>query len=287
MAEDENMMELDEDTGVSTADNHLSLDSLQKDIGLAFHLCKTSHPMSGPDPSLDLVSLYGLGSVGQSVMRADPVTGEKINRLRKSYEGKLKGLGLAGRNKPVKHEPGTPGGLRQMSLWPEEEWQNQKVLGKEIKIANMDSPLYDLQMNAMKMEPGTIPNHEYWEDILGHEKPPKHATPAEAGKKAVAPPTTATTARQPGQPNGTPAAIEPERSRPSRGKKRHYDDSSFVGYGEGYADDDDEAAFYSNSEETGRAGKKKRKKEHVPKISPTIPERGGTYGVGMFGIGAR
>lgn len=41
MAEDENMMELDEDTGVSTADNHLSLDSLQKDIGLAFHLCKT------------------------------------------------------------------------------------------------------------------------------------------------------------------------------------------------------------------------------------------------------
>jgi Rox3 mediator complex subunit len=54
--------------------------------------------------------------------------------------------------------------------------------------------------------------------------------------------------------------LEPERSRPSRGKKRSYDDSSFVGYGEGYADDDDDVAFYSNSEEAARAVKKKRKK---------------------------
>jgi hypothetical protein len=189
-------------------------------------------------------------------MRADPVTGEKINRLRKSYEGKLKGLGLSGRNKPVKHEPGTPGGLRHLTMWPEEEWQNQKVYGKEIKVADLDSALYKLQMKAMKMEPGTVPNHENWEDILGHEKPSKLAGAGDAGKKAATTPAP----RQPGQANGTTlAAAELERARPTRGKKRHYDDNSFAGYGEGYADDDDERAFYSNSEE-GRGGKKKRKK---------------------------
>lgn len=205
---------------------------------------------------MDLISLYGLGPIAKSVARMDPVTGEKINRLRKSYEGKLKGLGLAGRNKPVKHEPGAPGGLRQLTMWPEEEWQNQKVFGKEIKVADIDSALYKLQMRAMKMEPGTVPNNEYWEDVLGHEKPSKHAGGGDPGKKAVsAPPANAI--RPTGQPNGTPVPAEPERTRPSRGRKRHYDDSSFVGYGEGYADDDDDGVFYSNNE---GIGKKKRKK---------------------------
>ena len=212
----------------------------------------TAHVATGPDPSLDLVSLYGLGPTAKSVARMDPLTGEKINRLRKSYEGKLKGLGLAGRNKPVKNEPGMPGSLRHLTLWPEEEWQNQKVYGKNIKVADMDSALQKLQMNAMKMEPGTVPNNEYWEDVLGHEKPSKQG---DGGKKTVAPPGGA---RVTGQPNGTPTPAEPERTRPSRGRKRNYDDSSYAGYGEGYADDDDEeSAFYSNSE---GVGKKKRKK---------------------------
>ena len=215
----------------------------------------TAHIATGPDPSLDLISLYGLGPVAKSVARMDPVTGEKINRLRKSYEGKLKGLGLAGRNKPVKNEPGAPGGLRHMTMWPEEEWQNQKVFGKEIKIADIDSALHNLQMRAMKMEPGTVPNNDYWEDVLGHEKPSKHASAGDTGKKSVAPPPNGIRITQ---PNGTPASVsEPDRSRPSRGRKRHYDDNSFVGYGEGYADDDDDGAFYSNSE---GIGKKKRKK---------------------------
>ncbi|KAL1962828.1 hypothetical protein VTN77DRAFT_9103 [Rasamsonia byssochlamydoides] len=281
--QDEDMMDVDHKADTSVNRGDPSLESLQQDIGTAFHLCKTSHTISGPDPSLDLVSLYGLGPIGRSVMRADPVTGEKINRLRKSYEGKLKGLGLSGRNKPVKHEPGTPGGLRQLTMWPEEEWQNQKVYGKEIKVADVDSALYKLQMRAMKMEPGTVPNHEYWEDVLGHEKPSKQA--GDAGKKAAATAATPAGPRQPVQANGTTPAAEPGRSRPSRGKKRHYDDNSFVGYGEGYADDDDEGAFYSNGEDRG--GKKKRKKDHMSKVSPPIPERSGTYGVGMYGIGAR
>lgn len=202
---------------------------------------------------LDLVSLYGLGPVAKSVARMDPTTGEKINRLRKSYEGKLKGLGLAGRNKPVKHDANTPGGLMHMAMWPEEEWQNQKVFGKEIKVADIDSQLHKLQMNAMKLEPGPVPNNDYWEDVLGHEKPSKSTGAPDGVKKGSVPPNAV---RSVSQANGTPPA-ETERARPSRGRKRHYDDSSFVGYGEGYADDDDDVAFYSNAE---GVGKKKRKK---------------------------
>lgn len=212
----------------------------------------TAHVTTGPDPSIDLISLYGLGPVAKSVARIDPITGEKINRLRKSYEGKLKPLGLAGRNKPLKQDPST-GGLRHLTLWPDEEWQNQKVFGKELKAVNLDARLEQLQQ-AMKLEPGTVPNNDYWEDVLGHEKPPKHGPTASdgSGKKA-----SLSSFRQNGTPTPTPA--EPERTRPSRGRKRHYDENSFVGYGEGYADDDDDdgGSFYSTSESIG---KKKRKK---------------------------
>ncbi|KAL4896723.1 Rox3 mediator complex subunit-domain-containing protein [Aspergillus ambiguus] len=273
-------MDIDQEA-VTSSQHQLSLDSLQKEFSSPFHLCKNSYSATGPDPALDLISLYGLGSVAKSVARMDPVTGEKINRLRKSYEGKLKGLGLAGRNKPVKNDPNKSGGLRHMTMWPEDEWQNQKVYGKEIKVADIDSTLYNLQLKAMKMEPGMVPNNDYWEDVLGHEKPSKHAGSGEGTKKPAAPPNGP---RIPGAPNGTPVAPDPERTRPSRGRKRHYDDNSFVGYGEGYADDDDDGAFYSNGE---GIGKKKRKKDHSSKISTPLPDRGGSYGVGMYGIGAR
>lgn len=221
----------------------------------------TAPGVTGPDPSFDLISLYGLGSIAQSVARLDPVTGEKINRLRKSYEGKLKGLGLAGRNKAIKSvspgekkDPKAPGSLLQLAKIPEEEWHNQNVYGKQIQVADIGSALHSLQTRAMQFEPGTVPNNDFWEDVLGHEKPAKHPGPADGGKKVVS---------TPGGRSAMPVsaapvqAQEPERTRPSRGRKRHYDDNSFVGYGEGYADDDDDPGFYSNSEGTG---KKKRKK---------------------------
>ncbi|KAL9033478.1 MAG: hypothetical protein Q9214_007498, partial [Letrouitia sp. 1 TL-2023] len=52
------------------------------------------------------MSLFNLQSLASSVARTDPVTGEKINKMRKSYEGKVKALGLAGRNRAVKHQSG-------------------------------------------------------------------------------------------------------------------------------------------------------------------------------------
>lgn len=214
----------------------------------------TAPDANKPDPSFDLVSLYGLGPIAQTVARIDPVTGEKINRLRKSYEGKLKGLGLAGRNKPLKSdtEGGSLGSLSKLMEWPEEEWHQQCVYGKQIQVADIDSALHGLQTRAMQMQPGTVPNNDFWEDVLGHEKPAK--AQGDSGKKGAPTPG--------GRPSMTPhmpstGSQEPERSRPSRGRKRHYDDNSFVGYGEGYADDDEDPGFYSNGEGTG---KKKRKK---------------------------
>lgn len=278
---DVDAMDVDKEPVSRTDTRNLGLDSLQKEFASAFHLCKSSPIATGPDPSVDLISLYGLGPTAQSVARVDPITGEKINRLRKSYEGKLKGLGLAGRNKPLKQEPGAPGSLRHLTLWPEEEWQNQKVFGKQIKVADIDSALQDLQTRAMQMEPGTVPNNDFWEDVLGHEKPAKSQGSGDSGKKGAPTPG----GRPSMQSNMSPAAmLEQERARPSRGRKRHYDDNSFVGYGEGYADDDEDPGFYSNGEGTG---KKKRKKDHVSKVSTPMTERSGSYGVGMFGIGAR
>lgn len=284
---DEDPMDVDQNTN---ALKDPSIAALQQDVGEAFHLCKTSYSISGPNPSLDLVSLYGLGPVAASVARTDPVTGEKINRLRKSYEGKIKGLGLSGRNKPVKREEGMPG-LRDLTMWPEEEWQNQKVFGKEIKVADPDSSFSKLHMRAMKFEMGPVPDNEYWEDILGHEKPTKNAATSSTQPKKASD-ASGSMPRQYNLANGTPMSgsnSNLEASRPRRtGKKRSYNDSSFIGYGEGFPDDEaeTESAFYSNSEEGGRvSGKKKRKKDHVSAVPPL--ERGGSYGVGMFGVGAR
>ncbi|KAJ5168213.1 uncharacterized protein N7482_003807 [Penicillium canariense] len=303
LGQDMDAMDVDTERAPRGDTRNLGLDSLQREFTSAFHLCKSSPIATGPDPSWDLISLYGLGSVAQSVARIDPVTGEKINRLRKSYEGKAKALGLAGKNKPVKQEVAAPGSLRYLSLWPEEEWQNQKVFGKPIKIADMDSALLSLQTSAMQLQPGSVPNNDFWEDVLGHEKPAKTPGSGDIAKKAGPTPS----GRSPMQADMPLAASqEPaERGRSSRGRKRHYDDNSFVGYGEGYADDDDDTGFYSNGE---GSGKKKRKKvgfhklfsvirefreltvsyqDHVSKVSTPLSERGGSYGVGMFGIGAR
>ncbi|KAJ5949495.1 hypothetical protein N7454_001079 [Penicillium verhagenii] len=287
-ATDPDAMDVDKDSAPRFDPRNLGLDSLQNEFTSAFHLCKsfflrglTAPIVTGPDPSWDLISLYGLGSVAHSVARMDHVTGEKINRLRKSYEGKLKGFGLAGRNKPVKQEPGAPGSLRHLTLWPEEEWQNQKVFGKQIKVADLDSALHSLQTKAMHLEPGAVPNNDFWEDVLGHEKPVKNQGSGDTGKKAAPTPG----GRQTVQGNvSATTPHESERPRPSRGRKRHYDDNSFAGYGEGFADDDDDPGFYSNGEGTG---KKKRKKDHVSKVSTPLSERSGTYGSTMYGIGAR
>lgn len=215
-----------------------------------------------PQPQLppitsNLISLYGLQPLAASVARFDPVTGEKINKMRKSYEGQLKTLGLSGRNRAVKHEEGKGTGLRELTLWPQEEWQNQKVGGKDVQKGLPPEILAKLDQ-AMHMLPGPVPNNSEWEDQLGHEK----IKSIEHGTKTSKFPQK-TIAKSTGQANG--ASADAEAIRPKRtGRKRRYDEHSFEGYGEGYVDDIDvDPAGYSSGDtqfsRRSSSNKKRRK----------------------------
>ena len=223
--------------------------------------------LSQPHPSQDLLSMYGLSPLVASVARTN-AEGEKINKMRRSYEGQVKAFGLAGRNKAVKVEPGSKGSFTELLAWPAEEWHNQKVAGKELSKGLSASTLGRLEQ-AMKMEPGPVPNNDEWESILGHEKL-KTAIPngEPKGKQTANAPikTSKANGRVNGAPStvGTPSATEV--ARPKRvGKKRRYDEHSFEGYGEGYVDDEGdihETGGYTSGEGSrkGSFSKKKRKK---------------------------
>lgn len=227
--------------------------------------------MSRPHPTQNLLSLFGLDPLAATVARTDPVTGEKINKMRKSYEGKIKSFNLAGRNKAVKHVEGKPGGLMELVQWPDEEWHNQKVLGKEVEKGLGEGMFAKLE-RAMKMEPGPVPNNEAWEDILGHEKAKPIPPPAELATKKPLQYTTQNAKPNSqsnlGNTNATPSAeiLRPKRS----GRKRRYDEHSFEGYGEGYVDDDGDLGIggYSSGDGEGskRGGSSKKKRKTVGPI---------------------
>ena len=199
--------------------------------------------------------------------RTDPVTGEKINKMRKSYEGQVKQLALAGRNKAVKHDPARPLGLVELARWPEEEWQNQKVAGKDI-AHGLPDPMRAKLDKAMQMLPGVLPNSPEWEDVLGHEKAKPMAMAAEQlPKKSGPPPPPAGKVNgltNGARPDGTKVP-EPEIPRPKRiGKKRRYDEHSFEGYGEGYADDDVDiigGGGYSSGDGSRKSGSSKKRRK--------------------------
>lgn len=236
-----------------------------------------------PEFSKDLLSLYGLHAIVASVARTDPVTGEKINRLRKSYEGKVKSFGLAGRNRAVKHEKGKMIGLGELADWPEEEWQNQKVTGRHVQKGLSSATMAKLE-KAMRMQPGPVPNSNEWEDLLGFEKaaaPPLQAV-AEATAKNIAP-REAHTVKANGVTvtngarlkAGKAPASASEVPRPKRsGKKRRYDEHSYEGYGDGFVDDEGDATMtggggggnggYSSGDGSRKSGApKKRRKVSV------------------------
>lgn len=214
---------------------------------------------SKPHHSQDLIGLYHVTPIAAKVARTDPVTGEKINKLRSSYQNHIKGFQIAGRNKPVKHEDGLNGmSLRDMAAWPEEEWRNQKVYTKEVGKGLSESALSRLD-KAVKLEPGPVPKNDEWESILGHEKtkPGGPVSPSPDGDTKQ--PASYKAGKANGQPNGAALLTsEGEAIRARRtGKRRRYDDESFEGYGEGYVDDDrDDADGYSS----GDGKKRKRRK---------------------------
>lgn len=189
--------------------------------------------------------------------------------MRKSYEGKVKGFGLAGRNRAVKHDHQTKGmGLLQMAQWPAEEWHNQNIHGRDVRNGLSEATMQKLGL-AMQMQPGQVPNtaeHD-WEDLLGNEKTKALPAVDERAKRPIRPDLGV---KVNGQTNGarpqTDKVPMTEANRPKRtGKKRRYDDHSFEGYGEGFLDDDGEVHVDpggNSSDDGSRKGgvvKKRRK----------------------------
>ncbi|KAK0950996.1 hypothetical protein LTR91_025276 [Friedmanniomyces endolithicus] len=200
-----------------------------------------------PHPSQNLIDLYSLQGVQASVARHD-AAGNKINKLRKSYEGKVKQLGLSGRSK-AQMGNGALAGL----IVPEWDydvgegktlWEQDR--GAEFPLGDPDTEqeILGKLSSALAMRPGHFPRseHEQWKNVLGLDEP--KGTPVVAATKpygllTAVNPALAKTA--PGIRHSAPAspgeglggAARPERA----GKKHRYDEASYSGYHEGYDDD--------------------------------------------------
>ena len=213
-----------------------------------------AHPMTRPHPSEDLISLYGLKDIADSVARTIP-SGEKKgekNKLRKTYKVHMDKLGIAGKHQEVKHPEGTPGSLPEIMAWPDEEWNIQKASGLNMETGLTESVLSRLG-KALKLEPGPMPNFDA--SILALDVPSPTPTVAQTAASASRSQTQVNGAMR---PTGTGAN---ERPRPTRtGTKRRYDDHSFEGYGEGFVDDDLENGYESGSGGEGRKGGPGRKR---------------------------
>ena len=205
----------------------------------------TAHPPIRPNPRHNLITVYGLDGIAENVRRYDPITGLKIdqNKLRKSYEGKLKSLHIAGKIKEkgkdkdqALHMPGLfrgidGNGAAGMLSLPIENWHLEKIAGKDIKSTELDLGILDA---ALKMAPGRLPDSkgQKYVSLIGLEEPAK-VKPFGIDK-----------ARKPGlvpvRPSAGGALLldSGPMGRSSRGKKRSYKDSSFVGYGEGFNDEE-------------------------------------------------
>ena len=234
-------------------------------------------PATIPHLQQDLLDLFGLKPLAATVARTDPTTGEKINKMRKSYEGKVKTFGLAGRNRAVKHDHEKSLGLLPMTRWPADEWHNQKVHGRDVRNGLSEATMQKLSA-AMQMQPGPVkntPEHD-WEDLLGNEKVKPLPAIDENAKKPVR---ADFGAKPNGQTNGvrlkSNKAIVTEANRPQRaGKKRSYQDVNFEGYGEGYLDDEEDIPGDLGgdlTDEVGRKGGAVKKRKKVACVARILP----------------
>jgi hypothetical protein len=217
--------------------------------------------LSRPHPSQNLISLYSLDKIAATVRRTDPTTGEKTNKLRKSYEGKVKQLHIAGVNKAV-CAPGEfiGGGLLDI---PEEPWHSEHVSGKQIQSA----PDWLAKLDrALQIAPGRLPvkDSEQWKKLIGTDEAPKAKTVPEAIKKVGA-------FSQP-LSGGTTPSMQDQALRPARtGAKRRYVESTFKGYGEGFADDGLDTPNMSEEESRDLNQPKKRRRKVNTCSRKTVP----------------
>jgi hypothetical protein len=224
--------------------------------GQLFKVARSTCEVSKPHSSQNLFRLYSLESLARSVARTDPVTGEKINKLRKSYEGHIKSMQIAGKPKAQKME-----GVFSIPLSaPPEEWNLLMVQGKEAQKAlnpaetALDAGFGNLLDSALSgMTSGQLPaaDANRYRTYIGTDEvikpkaqdgPPHRLTP-----HASAAPT-------PGNSAMGRGVTRPERS----GSKRHYTDASFPGYGEGY--NDEFGADSTGGEDNAQGNMAKRRK---------------------------
>jgi hypothetical protein len=194
--------------------------------------------------SQNLISDYGLDEVHSRVRRNDPVTGEKINKLRKSYVGIVKTLHIAGSSKEVlspnawidvehMHDPKGLMDKQRVETGVEviegmqvpqfaEVW---KVDVAPVERSRKQGLLAKLGA-AVQMAPGKLQDSEKWRKMLGDDSVVKKpAVPLVSALKA---------------PGVTQSAKPSPRMGPSLGRtqrtgaKRSYDDASFSGYNETY-----------------------------------------------------
>jgi Rox3 mediator complex subunit len=204
----------------------------------------------------------------KTVARTDPVTGEKINKLRKSYEGQIKSFAMSGRNKVKKNYrlPEDASKLRMMAgsglkendqdpnsvelpLKTDDEWHREHN-STAIKVT---TDFAAKLKHAMQLQPGTVRNLADWDDLLGHDKP-KGAAPLPVQNTAPA----ATQRMSNGVMRPQPRAVQ-DFKRQTRGKKRSYGDESFTGYGDGYSDVEDAGAIDDYGDDEGGSRRKRRK----------------------------
>jgi hypothetical protein len=220
-----------------------------------FKVAESTCEKSKPHGSQNLFRLYSLNALAASVARTDPTTGEKINKLRKSYEGHIKQMQIAGKPKAQKME-----NVFSMPVSaPAEEWHLLFVQGKEIdKALNpagtaLDPGFSNLLDSAFGgMAPGTLPTADATryrtyigtDDVVkpkAQDGPPQRLTPHTSA------------APTPGNSIAGRGATRPERS----GSKRQYTDAAFQGYAESY---DEFGADSTGGEDNAQGNMAKRRK---------------------------
>ncbi|KAI0471602.1 Rox3-domain-containing protein [Xylariaceae sp. FL0804] len=227
----------------------IGISDLHLDVGEKYLLCRSPHSVSSPRMTEDLFEKFGLTGIAAEVARTKP-NGEK-NALRKTYKGQIKTLGLSGHFDVVKKEPSSFMALLEVA---DEDWQNRVVAGRDIN--NGFTSMHQAALSkATTMAKGPIPKSAWDSSVLGDlapgnmpKKAPRDQVPGRTG---------------PGTPVPSAAGFVPKPNRPLTpqlerarrvGAKRSYGDSTFEGYGEGFADDG-----YSTGEDRT---KKKMKKVH-------------------------
>ncbi|RMX96566.1 hypothetical protein D0868_11110 [Hortaea werneckii] len=177
-------------------------------------------PRSQPHPNTNLLTLFNLTRLHSTIARKD-AAGNKINKLRKSYEGKVKALGLQGSSRPVKGNAALQGLVDpawDLEVGPEGEtlWDAQRGGGgggmmdvggekddeggdgggggvKRRNVLENEKGLSGLMTDferivAEGLRPGRLPapEHKRWEAVLGLNDSNAAANSGAGGKGAAA-----------------------------------------------------------------------------------------------------